>query len=116
MGQGEGLEIGKNSDQYQDEVATVFLSESDMEEMGLEEGSSVEVSGAVDSCVVKCQKADLDEGLAFMPLGPWASFILSTDTSGTGMPQSKGLEVEISKTEKNVKSLEKMMKSFGGKR
>lgn len=112
--QGEGIEIGKTSEEYFNNVATIFLSEEDMEKMGVDEDSAVKVSSEGGSCVVYCKKGDLDEGMAFMPLGPWASQILSTDTSGTGIPQSKGISVEISESDEEVPSIQDIMESMGG--
>ena len=113
LGQGEGIEIGKTSEEYQNEVANIFLNEDDMKKLGLEEGSPVKVATESGTTVVKCRKDDLDEGVAFMPLGPWASRVMSADTAGTGIPQSKGLESEITETNQKVKSMEEMMKSLG---
>ncbi len=112
LGQGEGLEKGKGSKEYFDNVATVFLSEEDIEKLGLEEDSSVKISTEAGTSVVNYEEDDLEPGMAFMPLGPWASLLLSVDTSGTGIFQSKSIEAEVVETDEKVPSLEEIAKSL----
>lgn len=86
-----------------------------MEEMDISEGSTVEVSTDSGTVVVKCEENDLDPDNAFMPLGPWASGLLTTETSGVGIPQAKGIEAEVSKTDQDVKPIKDLVESWGGK-
>lgn len=111
--QGEGIETGKKSKDYQDNVSIIYLSEKDMQELGIKENSPVKVTTDSGFVVVNCKKDNLNQGIAFMPLGPWTSVLMSADTSGIGLPQSKGIEAEISKTDQNVKSLEEIVRSLG---
>ena len=100
--QGTSLEIGKTSAEYFESVAAVELNEDDMRELGVEDGQPVEISTEFGSTVAKCRKASLDRGTAFMPYGPWACMVIGNDTQGTGMPDTKGVEVEISATNKQA--------------
>lgn len=111
-GQGKGLEFGKTSREYFEEVAVAFLNESDMEELGLEENASVKISTNYGSVVVKSRKGELDRGMLFMPLGPWASALVGGNTGGTGMPKAKGIEAEVSKTEEKPTSLDEVLKEL----
>lgn len=107
--QGVAAEIGKTSDDYLQNVALIQLNPQVMEKLGLKEGDTVEVQTKYGSCVVKCQKSDIDETMGFMPYGPWANLLIGSDTQSTGMPDSKGVEAEIQKTDKKVESVDEIM-------
>lgn len=100
--QGTSLEISKTSEEYSKNVAMVMMNENDMKEIGAKEGENVEVSTKFGSTVVRCKESRIDHGIAFMPYGPWANMVISADTQGTGMPDSKGVEAEILATDKDI--------------
>jgi formylmethanofuran dehydrogenase subunit D len=104
--QGTSLEVGKTSKEYFENVATVQMNEADMREIGVGEGESVKISTDFGSTVVKCKKSNVDQGIAFMPYGPWVSMVIGKDTQGTGMPDSKSVEAKISATDKGVLTVE----------
>ena len=112
--QGTSLELGKTSQEYHDAVALVFLNEEDMKELGVGENASIKVSTKFGSVVVRCKKGELDRGIAFIPLGPWASAIVGGDTEGTGMPKAKGIEAEVSKSEESPTTLDDLLKKMRG--
>lgn len=112
--QGKSLELGKSSEEYLKSVATIEMNEDDMKEIGTKEGEAVEVSSKFGSTVVRCKKSKLSRGTVFMPYGPWANFLVGADTQGTGMPDSKGIELEISATKKSVPTIPKMIKLMKG--
>ena len=41
------------------------------------------------------KSGDLPPGLLFLPYGDMSSRLISGDTHGTGMPDSKGIDVEL---------------------
>jgi formylmethanofuran dehydrogenase subunit D len=107
--QGVTAEIGKTSDDYLQNVALIQLNQKVMEQLGLADGDTVEVKTAHGSTVVKCQPGDIEETMGFMPYGPWANLLIGSDTQSTGMPDSKGVEAEISKTDKPPESVDDIM-------
>ncbi|MFQ6089313.1 MAG: molybdopterin dinucleotide binding domain-containing protein [Candidatus Methanofastidiosia archaeon] len=108
LAQAKALEIGKSSSEYLESVATAFLSEKDMDKLSLKDGDNVELKTLQRSVVLKCKKASLEEGLVFSPYGPWINLIVGKDTKGTGMPESKGFEIEIEKSNERVLSLQEI--------
>jgi formylmethanofuran dehydrogenase subunit D len=112
--QGVSLEVGKTSKEYFENVAVAMMNEGDMKEIEVEEGSPVKVSTKLGSVVVKCRKAKLDREIIFMPFGPWASLLIGIDTQGTGMPNSKGIEVEVSATDEKVQTVSDILKMMEG--
>ncbi|KXA95050.1 hypothetical protein AKJ65_02735 [candidate division MSBL1 archaeon SCGC-AAA259E19] len=108
--QGEAREIGKTTQEYQNNTAVVYLSEGDMKELGLEESSPVELSTRFGSVTALTKKDEgLDRGIIFMPIGPWASKLIGGDTKGTGSSHAKGLPARLSATDEDVQSLEKIL-------
>lgn len=107
--QGVAAEIGKTSDDYLQNVALIQVNQKVMEELGVADGDAVEVKTKHGSAVVKCQKSDVEENMGFMPYGPWANLLIGSDTQGTGMPDSKGVEAEIVKTNKAVESVDELL-------
>jgi formylmethanofuran dehydrogenase subunit D len=107
--QGVTAEIGKTSDDYLQNVALIQLNPKALEELGVADGDTVEVQTEYGSCVVKCQKADVEENMGFMPYGPWANLLVGSDTQSTGMPDSKGVEADVSKTDKKIESVDEIL-------
>jgi formylmethanofuran dehydrogenase subunit D len=93
--QGTGMNIGKESAEYQQAVTTMEMNRDDMARYGLQDGDPVKVKAAGGEAVVHCRGADLPEGMAFMAYGPASSQLMGQETHGTGMPDSKGFEVEV---------------------
>lgn len=107
--QGITAEIGKTSDEYLQNVALIQLNPKVMGELGVKDGDTVEIQTKYGSAVVKCQESDVEENLGFMPYGPWANLLIGSETHGTGMPDSKGVEADIAKTDKGVESVDEIM-------
>ncbi len=107
--QGVTAEIGKTSDDYLQSVAVIQLNPKAMDQLGIKDGDTVEVQTQHGACVVKSQKADIEENKGFIPYGPWANLVIGTDTQGTGMPDSKGVEAEVTKTDKPVESVDTIL-------
>ena len=94
---------------YLEHVSTLKLNPADMRKLGLKNGDKVELKGPGGSVVVRVQAAaDVSEGVAFIPMGPWAEAVVDPETDGTGMPGFKSIPVTIVKTDKPLTSLEQI--------
>ncbi len=99
--QGTSLSEGKDSDTYQQEITTLRMNPDDMQRLDLSDGDRVRMWNDVGNVVVPCQsgKQELPPGLLFISYGDISSQLMGGETHGTGMPDSKGLDVMIEKTE-----------------
>jgi formylmethanofuran dehydrogenase subunit D len=95
MKQGVGMNMGKQSDEYQRAVSTIEMNREDMVRLGVEDGDTVRISASGGEAMVQCRGADLPEGVAFIAYGPASSELMDGETHGSGMPDSKGFEVEV---------------------
>ncbi|MBU7024903.1 MAG: hypothetical protein HXS40_12140 [Theionarchaea archaeon] len=107
--QGVTAEIGKTCEEYLQNVAVIQLNPALMEQMGVKNGDPVEVQTTHGSAVVVCCGSDIEENMGFIPYGPWANLLIGGDTQGTGMPDSKGVEAELKKTDKKVESVDELL-------
>ncbi|MCD6479301.1 tRNA CCA-pyrophosphorylase [Candidatus Bathyarchaeota archaeon] len=113
--QGVGKEIGKTSERYQRGVNYILLNPRDAERIGVEEGAAVEVSTLHGSTRVWCKLSeDIEAGMAFIPLGPWANRLFDPETHGTGIPSVKGVEAKIRRAEGEPPTLEELLKELKG--
>jgi formylmethanofuran dehydrogenase subunit D len=102
IAQGENLE-NKMSEEYFNAVAICEMNEEDMARLGVSPDENVKVKTSYGEVVVKAKKAKgYPEGIAFIPMGPWANAVVSANTRGAGMPSYKGLDAEIEKTGESV--------------
>jgi formylmethanofuran dehydrogenase subunit D len=93
--QGTALHKGKDSEEYRQATGFVTMSGADRERLGVEQGSGVRVRTAFGEEELELREGDLPPGMVFVPLGPAANTLIAAETRGTGMPDSKGLEVEV---------------------
>jgi formylmethanofuran dehydrogenase subunit D len=96
--QGCGISEGKFQDKYQKEINTLQVPPGDMQRLGLSEGDRVRVTseyGQVEVPITAAKKDELPEGLLFIAYGDISSRLMGGDTHGSGMPTSKGLDVEL---------------------
>ncbi len=96
--QGCGISEGKFQDKYQREINTLQVAPGDMQRLGLVEGDRVRLTGEhgqVEVCVCAAKKDELPEGLLFIAYGDISSKLMGGDTHGSGMPTSKGMDVEL---------------------
>lgn len=113
--QGEALELGKFTEEYQNECSTVLLDEADMARLRVKEGSIVKVKTDVGAVELAVRPAKNSPGVVSVPLGPWANAIIPSDTSSTGMPSYKGIPAEVSaSTRREVTSLDKLLGDLYG--
>jgi formylmethanofuran dehydrogenase subunit D len=98
--QGTTLNEGKFSAGYLDETSTVQVNADDMARLGLKAGDLVVLRSEAGQAEVRCQPAraaDLPAGLLFLAYGDASSRLMGGDTHGSGMPDSKGIDVELEK-------------------
>lgn len=95
--QGVQINVGKDSEEYQALVSILTMHPDDMKALNIAPGSSVRVrteSGGAE--VFRCQEGKVPLGMIFVPYGPPTCRLwLDGNTDGTGMPTSKGWEVEV---------------------
>ncbi|OQX20938.1 MAG: hypothetical protein BWK75_04265 [Candidatus Altiarchaeales archaeon A3] len=110
--QGMAMEESKISQSYQDACAIGFLNENDIAKFGIKEGDMIKAKTSYGEVVVKCSKGVIDEGDLFIPMGPWANMLVGGNTDGTGMPDFKGLNVEISKTDEKILNVKEILQKL----
>jgi len=91
----------KSSSQYREVTRTVRMNPDDMNRLGVSEGTRVRLRTARAEIEVTCVSAkdELPPGVLFMAYGPESSKLMEGETHGTGMPDSKGFEVEVARAE-----------------
>jgi formylmethanofuran dehydrogenase subunit D len=93
--QGQQINISKDSPEYVAMVTTLVMHADDMKEAGVESGGTVRVRSANGEGLFQCKEGKVPQGMIFVPYGPPTCRLMGQDTDGTGMPTSKGWEVEI---------------------
>ena len=69
-----------------------------MEQLGLTAGDTVRLTsdfGQAEVPVIAAKRDELPAGLLFIAYGDISSRLMGGDTHGSGMPTSKGLDVEL---------------------
>lgn len=98
--QGAAISEGKFKETYQSEINTLLVSPEDMERLGLKAGDRVRLTsetGEAEVPVKAAKKDELPSGMLFIAYGDVSSRLMGGDTHGSGMPTSKGLDVELEK-------------------
>jgi formylmethanofuran dehydrogenase subunit D len=93
--QGTLINVGKDSEEYRELTNSMTMAAEDMAELGLAEGQLALVRTEFGEAPFKCQAGKIPTGMVFIPYGPPTCKLMGGDTDGTGMPTSKGWEVEI---------------------
>lgn len=93
--QGTLINVGKDSEEYQALTNTMTMAADDMAEIGLAEGQIALVRSQFGEASFKCEAGKVPAGMVFIPYGPPTCKLMGGDTDGTGMPMSKGWEVEV---------------------
>ena len=93
--QGTGISTGKERPEYQQATNVIELSQSDMVRSGLRDGDQLRLKTDFGTAEVKCRRADVPEGLAFMAFGPACNRLIGGETHASGMPDSRNLQIEI---------------------
>lgn len=93
--QGQQINIGKESPEYIALVSTLIMHAGDMQEAGIASGGQVRVRSENGEGLFHCKEGKVPSGMIFVPYGPPTCRLMGQTTDGTGMPTSKGWEVEI---------------------
>jgi formylmethanofuran dehydrogenase subunit D len=94
--QGVQINVGKDTDEYRLMVSTLTLHPDDLKELGVAPGGSVRVRSEYGGeATFRCQEGKVPRGMIFVPYGPPTCRLMGVETDGTGMPTSKGWEVEV---------------------
>ena len=98
--QGTTLNEGKFTAGYAEEINTLRMAPEDMQRLQLAEGDSVRMwndTGEVLVPVVAAKGDELPAGMLFISYGDKSSRLMGGETHGSGMPDSKGLDVWLEK-------------------
>jgi formylmethanofuran dehydrogenase subunit D len=93
--QGQQINVGKDSAEYQAIVNTITMNPDDMKETGITSGQAVRVRSDNGEALFQCKEGKVPQGMIFVPYGPPTCRLMGQSTDGTGMPTSKGWEVEV---------------------
>ena len=93
--QGQQINIGKDNAEYQAIVSTLTMHPEDMKEVGVSAGGTVLIRSENGEARFFCKEGKVPRGMIFVPYGPPTCRLMGQTTDGTGMPTSKGWEVEV---------------------
>ena len=94
--QGVQINVGKDHDEYIVTTTTLTMHPGDLKELGISQGGTVRVRSEFGGeAVFTCQEGKVPSGMIFVPYGPPTCHLMGSETDGTGMPMSKGWEVEV---------------------
>jgi formylmethanofuran dehydrogenase subunit D len=93
--QGQQINVGKDHDAYQTIVNTLTMNPDDMNELGIGAGATIRVRSDHGEASFVCQQGKVPRGMLFVPYGPPTCRLMGGGTDGTGMPTSKGWEVDV---------------------
>ena len=103
--QGQQINVGKDHAEYQALVSTLIMHPEDMREVGIVSGGTVRVRSETGEGLFKCKEGKVPSGMIFVPYGPPTCRLMGQVTDGTGMPTSKGWEVEVEPVASNSPEL-----------
>ena len=95
--QGTHINIGKFTDEYNEIVTTMSACQEDMDSLGISDGDAIIVRTEFGEAEFTCKADKVPEGMLVVPYGPPTCKLMGGSTDGTGMPTSKGWEVEVEK-------------------
>ena len=93
--QGVHVNVGKDGDEYKQIVTTLSIHSKDMAAIGVSDGDAVLVRTEFGEAEFTCSAGKVPEGMIFVPYGPPTCKLMGGSTDGTGMPTSKGWEVDV---------------------
>ena len=112
INQGATIE-NKTSKDYQEATAYCELNQKDIGILGISPGSCVLIKTDHGDVVVKLKENNGNpDGMAFIPMGPWANSVVDPDTKGCGMPGFKGISSRIEPTDKKVLSMKELIARY----
>jgi formylmethanofuran dehydrogenase subunit D len=93
--QGQQINVGKDHPEYQAIVNTITMHPDEMKELGIPAGGTVRIRSENGEALFQCREGKVPLGMIFVPYGPPTCRLMGQTTDGTGMPTSKGWEVEV---------------------
>lgn len=93
--QGQRINFGKDDSAYRAIVETLDMHPADMQAIGVTAGDAVRVRSDYGQATFTCKEGKVPEGMIFVPYGPPTCELMGQFTDGTGMPLSKGWEVDV---------------------
>ena len=98
--QGRQINVGKDDAEYEAIVTTIIMHPDDMKEIGAASGGTIAVRSEHGEGVFLCKEhggkeGKVPRGMVFIAYGPPTCRLMGQTTDGTGMPTSKGWEVEV---------------------
>ena len=112
INQGVTIE-NKTSMDYQEATAYCELNSKDIGILGISPGSRVSVKTDFGEVVVKLKTNDGNpDGMAFIPMGPWANAVVDPDTKGCGMPGFKGIPADIEPTGEKILLMKELIARY----
>jgi formylmethanofuran dehydrogenase subunit D len=93
--QGQQINVGKDYAEYQAIVGTLTMHADDMKAVGVVSGGTVRVRTEWGETTFLCKEGKVPLGMLFVPYGPPTCRLMGGSTDGTGMPTSKGWEVDV---------------------
>jgi len=103
----------KTSKEYFDATATCFMNERLIKELDIED--YVKVNTDIASIVLRAEREKgIPKDLIFIPMGPWANFILNIDIGLSGMPSFKGVDATIEPTDDRPLELKDLIGLYKG--
>ena len=112
INQGATIE-NKTSSDYQEATAYCELNSKDIGILGINPGCTVSVKTDHGDVVVKLKENKGNpDGMAFIPMGPWANAVVDPDTKGCGMPGFKGIPSRIEPTDDKVLSMKELIARY----
>jgi formylmethanofuran dehydrogenase subunit D len=94
--QGQQINVGKDYAEYEQMVSTLTMHPDDLRDLGIAAGATVRVRSEFGGeATFQCKEGKVPQGMIFVPYGPPTCRLMGGSTDGTGMPTSKGWEVEV---------------------
>lgn len=96
--QGVGISEGKFKEGYRTETETLLIAPADMQRLGLKDKARVKLTsewGQIEVTAIAAKGDELPPGILFIAYGDLSSRLMGGDTHGSGMPTSKGIDVEL---------------------
>jgi formylmethanofuran dehydrogenase subunit D len=93
--QGQQINVGKDHDEYLAIVNTLTMHPDDMKALNIPKGGTVRLRSTEGEATFLCQEGKVPRGMIFVPYGPPTCRLMGGETDGTGMPTSKGWEVDV---------------------
>jgi formylmethanofuran dehydrogenase subunit D len=93
--QGQQINVGKDHAEYEAIVNTLTMHPEDMKSLNILPGGAVRLRSDDGEAVFLCQPGKVPEGMIFVPYGPPTCRLYGGETDGTGMPTTKGWEVDV---------------------